>query len=105
LYQCNIQVSTCSKCGGLGKIITDQCRRCDGSGQVQSKQTMEVEIPPGVNDGDTMQIQGQGNFDKKRLALAGFQWIFLLPTMFWPDYTVNCGMNSSWVCQFDKRKI
>lgn len=60
------QVSTCSKCGGLGKIITDQCRRCDGSGQVQSKQTMEVEIPPGVNDGDTMQIQGQGNFDKKR---------------------------------------
>ncbi|TKY44814.1 Chaperone protein DnaJ [Spatholobus suberectus] len=60
------QVSTCSKCGGLGKIITDHCRRCDGSGQVQSKQTMEVEIPPGINDGDTMQIRGQGNFDKKR---------------------------------------
>ncbi|KAL2344136.1 hypothetical protein Fmac_005421 [Flemingia macrophylla] len=60
------QVSTCSKCGGLGKIITEHCRRCDGNGQVQSKQTMEVEIPPGVNDGDTMQIRGQGNFDKKR---------------------------------------
>ncbi|XP_027924559.1 uncharacterized protein LOC114182018 isoform X1 [Vigna unguiculata] len=60
------QVSTCSKCSGLGKIITDHCRRCDGSGQVQSKQTIEVDIPAGVNDGDTMQIQGQGNFDKKR---------------------------------------
>lgn len=60
------QVSTCSMCSGIGKIITDHCRRCDGSGQVQSKQTMEVEIPPGVNDGDTMQIRGQGNFDKKR---------------------------------------
>ncbi|CAJ1952108.1 unnamed protein product [Sphenostylis stenocarpa] len=60
------QVSTCSKCSGHGKIITDHCRRCDGSGQVQSKQTMEVDIPAGVNDGDTMQIQGQGNFDKKR---------------------------------------
>ncbi|XP_052722962.1 uncharacterized protein LOC108344043 isoform X3 [Vigna angularis] len=60
------QVSTCSKCSGLGKIITDHCRRCDGSGQVQSKETIEVDIPAGVNDGDTMQIQGQGNFDKKR---------------------------------------
>lgn len=60
------QVSTCSKCGGLGKIITEHCQRCDGSGQIQSKQTIEVEIPPGVSDGDTMQIRGQGNFDKKR---------------------------------------
>ncbi|KAK7314663.1 hypothetical protein VNO77_33190 [Canavalia gladiata] len=60
------QLSTCSNCGGLGKIITAHCRKCVGSGQVQSKQTMEVAIPPGVNDGDTMQIRGQGNFDKKR---------------------------------------
>ncbi|KAJ1438691.1 HSP40/DnaJ peptide-binding [Sesbania bispinosa] len=60
------QVSTCSKCGGVGKIITDHCRRCDGSGQVQAKRTMEVAIPPGINDGDTMQIRGEGNFDKKR---------------------------------------
>ncbi|CAL0323925.1 unnamed protein product [Lupinus luteus] len=60
------QVSTCSKCSGLGKIITDHCRRCDGSGQVQSKQTVNVVIPPGVTDGDTTQIQGEGNFDKRR---------------------------------------
>ncbi|KAF9600094.1 hypothetical protein IFM89_002567, partial [Coptis chinensis] len=31
------QVSTCSKCGGEGKIITDYCRRCDGQGKVQLK--------------------------------------------------------------------
>ncbi|KAE9588257.1 putative chaperone DnaJ [Lupinus albus] len=60
------QVSTCSKCSGLGKIITDHCRRCDGSGQVQSKQTVSVVIPPGVTDGDTTQIRGEGNYDKKR---------------------------------------
>ncbi|KAK7308775.1 hypothetical protein RJT34_04999 [Clitoria ternatea] len=55
-----------SQCGGLGKMITDHCRKCDGSGQVKSKQTMEVAIPPG----DTMQIQGEGNFDEKRLAAS-----------------------------------
>jgi molecular chaperone DnaJ len=35
---------------------------------VQAKRKMEVTVPPGVNDGDTMQIRGEGNFDKKRLA-------------------------------------
>ncbi|KAH0976064.1 hypothetical protein GBA52_017963 [Prunus armeniaca] len=60
------QVSTCSKCGGDGRIITDPCQRCSGKGQVQSKRPMSVTIPAGVNDGATMQIQGEGNFDKKR---------------------------------------
>lgn len=60
------QVSTCSKCGGLGMIITDRCRKCDGSGLVQAKRKMEVVIPPGVSDGDTMKIRGEGNFDKRR---------------------------------------
>ncbi|XP_031265144.1 uncharacterized protein LOC116123523 isoform X2 [Pistacia vera] len=60
------QVSTCSRCGGDGKIITDRCRVCSGNGKVQSKRSMEVVIPPGVHDGATMQIQGEGSFDKMR---------------------------------------
>ncbi|XP_045824123.1 chaperone protein DnaJ-like isoform X2 [Trifolium pratense] len=60
------QVSTCSKCGGVGMIIKESCRKCDGSGRVQAKRKMEVTVPPGVNDGDTMQIRGEGNFDKRR---------------------------------------
>ena len=68
MMTCDIQVSTCSKCGGLGMIITESCRKCDGNGHVQAKRKVEVAIPPGVSDGDTMQIRGEGNFDKKRLA-------------------------------------
>ncbi|KAF3972829.1 hypothetical protein ACB098_04G066200 [Castanea mollissima] len=64
------QVSTCLKCGGDGKIVTDHCQSCGGSGQVQSKRNMEIVIPPGVSDGATMQIQGEGNLDKKR-GIAG----------------------------------
>ncbi|XP_075662209.1 uncharacterized protein LOC142631780 isoform X3 [Castanea sativa] len=64
------QVSTCLKCGGDGKIVTDYCQSCGGSGQVQSKRNMEIVIPPGVSDGATMQIQGEGNLDKKR-GIAG----------------------------------
>ncbi|RVX17919.1 Chaperone protein dnaJ A7B, chloroplastic [Vitis vinifera] len=49
-------VSTCSKCGGDGKIITSHCQSCGGHGKVQSKQSIEVIIPPGVSDGATMQM-------------------------------------------------
>ncbi|OMO49324.1 hypothetical protein CCACVL1_31073 [Corchorus capsularis] len=70
------QVSTCSNCGGNGKIITDNCRRCNGCGKVKVKRSMSVIIPPGVSDGSTMRIQGEGNFDKRR-GLAGDLFIVL----------------------------
>ena len=56
-------------CGGDGKIITSHCQSCCGHGKIQSKQSIEVVIPVGVSDGATMQIQGKGNFDKKRCVL------------------------------------
>ncbi|KAB1217385.1 Chaperone protein DnaJ [Morella rubra] len=64
------QVSTCLKCSGDGKLVTDHCQRCGGSGQVQSRRNMKVVIPPGITDGATMQIQGEGNLDRKR-GIAG----------------------------------
>ncbi|KDO62796.1 hypothetical protein CISIN_1g0103302mg, partial [Citrus sinensis] len=69
-------VSTCSKCGGDGKIIIDHCRRCGGNGEVQSKRSMKVVIPPGVSNGATMQIRGEGNFDRRR-SLAGDLFVAL----------------------------
>ncbi|KAL2462346.1 Molecular chaperone Hsp40/DnaJ family protein [Abeliophyllum distichum] len=70
------QVTTCSKCSGDGKIITDRCRRCDGSGQVRAKRSIKVVVPPGIHDGATMQIQGEGSFDKRR-GVAGDLYLVL----------------------------
>ncbi|KAL3835393.1 hypothetical protein ACJIZ3_010129 [Penstemon smallii] len=61
------QVTTCSKCGGDGKIITDRCRRCNGRGQVQTKRSITVVVPAGIDDGSTMKVRGDGSLDKKRL--------------------------------------
>ncbi|XP_076933578.1 uncharacterized protein LOC143599535, partial [Bidens hawaiensis] len=60
------QVSSCSKCGGDGKIITEHCKYCGGKGEVQSRRTVKVAIPPGVNDEATMRMEGEGNVDKNR---------------------------------------
>ncbi|CAN0902240.1 Chaperone protein dnaJ A8, chloroplastic [Linum grandiflorum] len=60
------RLSTCSNCDGKGNVITDHCRRCSGTGKVTVKRQMTVVIPPGVNNRSTMQLRGEGNFDKKR---------------------------------------
>ncbi|PWA48916.1 molecular chaperone Hsp40/DnaJ family protein [Artemisia annua] len=60
------QVSTCSKCGGGGKTITEYCRYCGGEGKVKSPRSIKVDIPPGVSDETTMRIEGEGNVDNKR---------------------------------------
>ncbi|XP_068659172.1 uncharacterized protein [Aristolochia californica] len=66
----DIEVSTCLKCEGEGKIITDNCQKCNGQGRVQSKQSIKVDVPPGVSSGVTIQVQGGGNYDEKRGAVG-----------------------------------
>lgn len=53
-------VSTCPDCHGEGKVVTDPCRDCRGTGKIRKTKTIEIDIPQGINDGQTMQISGQG---------------------------------------------
>ncbi len=53
-------VTTCPECRGTGKIIKEPCRDCKGSGKVRTSKTIEVDIPSGINDGQTMQLSGRG---------------------------------------------
>lgn len=53
-------VSTCPECHGSGKVVKDPCQSCHGTGKVRRQRTIEVDIPQGINDGQTMQISGGG---------------------------------------------
>ena len=53
--------SACSKCGGTGKIIHSPCRKCRGNGTVRVQKTLNVNIPAGIDDGETISLRGQGN--------------------------------------------
>ncbi len=57
----NIQtVRTCSACGGSGKIIKDKCTKCHGSGKVNIQKTVKVDIPKGINHGQSIRKSGMG---------------------------------------------
>lgn len=51
----------CSRCGGKGKIISNPCPKCAGHGRVRTPKSFDVEIPAGINDGQTVQRSGYGD--------------------------------------------
>jgi molecular chaperone DnaJ len=59
------QISTCLKCKGEGKIIVENCKRCLGQGRVLVHRKVKVDVPAGVTDGSTIQIEGKGNVDNE----------------------------------------
>ena len=52
---------TCTRCGGKGKIVSDPCPKCHGGGRVRTAKALNVDVPAGINDGQTLQIRGQGD--------------------------------------------
>lgn len=53
--------TTCSSCGGTGKIIQNPCKECSGKGRVRVNRTIEVNIPAGIADGQTIAVRNQGD--------------------------------------------
>lgn len=56
-----INVTTCSQCGGEGKIIKDPCTTCYGEGRVKGESTISVNIPAGVSMGNYITLRGEGH--------------------------------------------
>lgn len=53
---------TCSKCRGKGKIIDTPCKNCSGTGQIRRSRRLEVTIPAGIDDGQGVNLRGQGDY-------------------------------------------
>ncbi len=53
-------VRTCSVCGGEGKIIKEPCGSCRGSGRVKKTKTLKVNIPKGIESGQSIRLSGRG---------------------------------------------
>ncbi|PLX41546.1 MAG: molecular chaperone DnaJ [Hyphomicrobiales bacterium] len=50
----------CPTCHGSGQIISEPCEDCHGHGRVVSERTLNVNIPPGVEDGTRIRLAGEG---------------------------------------------
>ncbi|MDG6078143.1 molecular chaperone DnaJ [Erythrobacter litoralis] len=50
----------CPNCHGRGEVITSPCRDCRGEGRVDVPQTIDFDIPPGVDTGTRIRLNGKG---------------------------------------------
>ena len=56
-----MNITTCTTCNGTGEIIEQPCDTCRGTGRVSKRRTISVNIPAGIDDGQTLELSGQGN--------------------------------------------
>jgi molecular chaperone DnaJ len=54
-------VTTCPTCNGEGTMITAKCGNCKGEGRVYGEETVNIDIPAGVQEGMQLNVTGRGN--------------------------------------------
>jgi molecular chaperone DnaJ len=55
-----VNVSSCPRCHGEGRVIEKPCRTCRGQGRVEIRKTIEVQIPAGVDEDVQVRVAGEG---------------------------------------------
>ena len=53
-------VQTCPECGGTGKVIKEKCTSCRGTGYTSSRKKIQVSIPAGIDNGQSIRIREKG---------------------------------------------
>ena len=66
----------CPVCHGAGQVIADPCKHCRGEGRVDKTKTLAINVPPGVDEGTRIRLQGEGEAGG-RGAPSGDLYIFL----------------------------
>jgi molecular chaperone DnaJ len=56
-----VNIAACPTCGGEGQVVKDRCTSCYGEGIKQGEVTVKINVPAGVQEGNYLTLQGQGN--------------------------------------------
>ncbi|QJC30348.1 molecular chaperone DnaJ [Enterobacteriaceae endosymbiont of Neohaemonia nigricornis] len=59
---------TCPRCHGRGSFIKNPCIYCYGKGKIETNKQLSVTIPKGINTGDKIRLNGEGESDNKSIA-------------------------------------
>jgi molecular chaperone DnaJ len=56
-----VRSQACRRCGGTGRVVEHPCHSCSGAGRVLEERTLDVEVPPGIHDGQRIRLSGEGH--------------------------------------------
>ena len=55
-----VTAGPCPRCGGIGQTVPDPCQDCRGEGRRTEERSYTVDIPAGVDQGNTLRLSGRG---------------------------------------------
>lgn len=64
-------VTACPACRGRGSVVAEFCPDCRGKGRVPRRRTISVKIPRGINDGQAVRVQGEGEPPPPEMSPGG----------------------------------
>lgn len=53
-------VQSCPECNGTGKVIKEKCADCHGTGYIANRKKIQVSIPAGIDNGQSVRIRDKG---------------------------------------------
>ncbi|MEX2210484.1 MAG: J domain-containing protein [Gaiellaceae bacterium] len=56
-----VRTRVCPSCDGTGRLVSEHCTKCRGAGRVVEERARDVEIPPGIHDGQRIRLSGEGH--------------------------------------------
>jgi molecular chaperone DnaJ len=56
-----VRSQACGRCGGAGRVVEHPCESCGGAGRVLEERALDVEVPPGIHDGQRIRLSGEGH--------------------------------------------
>lgn len=51
----------CPVCKGKGRVVTETCKSCGGQGRIERIREITVNVPAGIDNGQTITYAGEGN--------------------------------------------
>jgi molecular chaperone DnaJ len=55
-----VNIVACKRCRGEGRVVATPCTECHGDGRVREERTLQVTIPAGIDAGQRIALEGQG---------------------------------------------
>jgi molecular chaperone DnaJ len=55
-----VNVSTCPRCRGDGRIVETPCEKCKGDGRIETRRKLRVTIPAGIDEGHQIRLSNEG---------------------------------------------
>jgi molecular chaperone DnaJ len=56
-----IRTQTCRECNGAGEVVATPCPDCKGTRRRTEERTLEIDVPPGIHDGQRIRLSGEGH--------------------------------------------